>query len=400
VTGWEAEFIHSEGRSTDMSNASPIQSARQIPWKTKLILWVRAGGRCEFDGCNEYLLKHHVTFDEVNLGELAHVVAFKPEGPRGDDDRRPGDIHIVSNLMLLCPRCHKLIDDSSTKEKFTRETLVRHKREHEERIFRLTAAKPERKTTIVQLLAKVGGQPAAISKADIWDAVAPMYPADDKGYVIDLSVLDDGSDAYNIVAMGKIARSVESLYEPGMDIDPPRHISLFALAPMPLLMYLGRRLSNKTPVDLYQRHRDTQTWTWKDSGQLAQYLLRKVREGTSSDKVALVLSLSAALNVERFPSHIDSTFTIYEITLDGQLPTPLFLRQRQDLEAFRGVYHQALAEILRDHGSATQVDVFPAVPAPIAVLCGFELFPKVSPVLRVFDNDIRRGGWTFVLEIV
>jgi hypothetical protein len=226
-----------------------------------------------------------------------------------------------------------------------------------------------------------------------------MYPADDKGCVIDLSTLDDGSEAYYKVATEKIARSVESLYDPGMYVDPPRHISLFALAPMPLLMFLGRRLSNKTPVDLYQRHRDTQTWTWKDSGQPAQYLLNKVREGTERDKVALVLSLSAALDMESFPPHIDSTFTIYEMVLEDQLHTPLFLRQRQDLDAFRDVYHQALAEILRDHGSIPSIDIFPAVPAPIAVLCGFELFPKVSPKLRVFDNDNRKGGWTFILEI-
>ena len=383
-----------------MTSASPILAARHIPWRTKLLLWVRAGGRCEFDGCNEYLLKHHVTLDEVNLGELAHIVAFKSDGPRGEDGERPDDIHLVSNLMLLCPRCHKLIDDSGAKEKFTRTTLVRHKGEHEERIFRLTDAKPERKTTVVQLLAKIGGQPVAISKADIWDAVAPMYPADDKGCVIDLSVLDDGSDAYYTVAMGKIARSVENLYDHGMHFDPPRHVSLFALAPMPLLVFLGRCLSNKTPVDLYQRHRDTQAWAWRDSEQRVQYLLRKIREGTVSNKVALVLSLSAALDMNKLPPHSDSTFTIYEITLDGQLPTPLFLRQKRDLEAFRSIYHQALAEILRDHGSITNIDLFPAVPAPIAVLCGFELFSKVSPVLRVFDNDSRRGGWTFILEIV
>lgn len=383
-----------------MSNASPIQPARNIPWKTKLILWVRAGGRCEFDGCNEYLLKHHVTLDEVNLGELAHIVAFKLEGPRGNDGKRPDAIHDVSNLMLLCPRCHKLIDDPGTKEKFTRETLVRHKIEHEERIFRLTAAKPERKTTVVQLLAKVGGQPVAIPKADIWDAVAPMYPADDKGCVIDLSILDDGSDAYYTVAMEKITRSVDSLYNPGMNIDPPRHISLFALAPMPLLMFLGHCLSNKTPVDLYQRHRDSQTWAWKTSGPRAQYLLRKVREGTARDRVALVLSLSAPLDFDKLPPHIDATYTIYEISLDSQVPTPLFLRQRQDLEAFRNVYHELLAQVLRDHGSIPSVDVFPAVPAPIAVLCGFELFPKVSPRLRVFDNDSRRGGWSHILEII
>ena len=75
------------------------------------MLFVRAGGRCEFDGCNSYLLEHHLTLTEGNFAEIAHVVAFKPDGPRGHEGTRPEEIHDVDNLMLLCPRCHKLIDD-------------------------------------------------------------------------------------------------------------------------------------------------------------------------------------------------------------------------------------------------------------------------------------------------
>ena len=77
----------------------------------RLLLFVRAGGRCEFDGCNKDLLKHHVTLKEGNFAEMAHIVAFKPEGPRGKGGRRPAQINDVRNLMLLCPQCHKLIDD-------------------------------------------------------------------------------------------------------------------------------------------------------------------------------------------------------------------------------------------------------------------------------------------------
>jgi SMODS-associated and fused to various effectors sensor domain/HNH endonuclease len=385
--------------TTNSNSSSPIQIARRVPTKTALILWVRAGGRCEFDGCNEYLLQHHVTLTDMNLGELAHIVAFKQEGPRGSDPTRSREIHDISNLMLLCPRCHKLIDDPATKDKYTRVTLVRHKEEHEERIFRLTAAKPERKTTIIQLLAKVGGQAVAIPKADIWDAVAPMYPADPKGCVIDLAGLEDGSEAYYSFAAEQITHAVDNFCAPGVLVEAPHHVSLFALAPMPLLIHMGRRLSNKIPLDVYQRHRDTQNWTWKESGPTVGYQLHIIREGTAPDRVALVLSLSASLDLQKLPAHVDETFTIYELTLGGQPPSPLFLRRRQDLEGFRATYHEVLAEILQDHGSLMSIDVFPAVPAPIAVLCGYELFPKVSPRLRIFDNDRRKGGWSFTLEV-
>jgi hypothetical protein len=43
--------------------------------------------------------------------------------------------------------------------------------------------------------------------------------------------------------------------------------------------------------------------------------------------------------------------------------------------------------------------VFPAVPAPLAIAAGFELFPKVSPVLRIWDHDRRQGGWVRALDI-
>ncbi len=383
---------------TDTST-SPIQLARKVPTKTELLLWVKAGGRCEFNGCNEYLFRHHVTLDTVKLAEIAHIVAFKPDGPRGGISERPTDIHDISNLMLLCPRCHTLIDDAVKEGKYSRETLVKHKREHEERILRLTAAKPELKTTVVQLLTRIGGQPVKIPTADVWDALAPKYPADEKGCVIDLNNLDDQTDAFYSVAKEEIDRCLDRLYSPGMEGDSPKHISVFALAPMPLLMYLGRRLSNKIPVDLYQRHRDTQDWTWKDSGPEVRYLCRQVRKGIRADRAALVLSLTDSVNVLGLGGWLDAEASVFEIALDGQKPFSGFLRQRRDLEGFRRVYHEALSMIAQVHSGVSAIDIFPIVPAPIAVLCGFELFPKVSPALRVFDRDRRRGGWSYVLGI-
>lgn len=384
-----------------MLDSSPVWTVnhRKLKETTKILLWVRSGGRCEFDGCLEYLLEHHVTLDVVNLGEMAHIVAFKPDGPRGGDPDRPVDINNVDNLMMLCSRCHKLIDRPETMDKFTRATLERHKREHEERIFHLTACKPERKTTIVQVLARIGGQVVAVPKADIWDAVAPLYPADPKGHVIDLTSFDDDSTAYYLAAKDVIARSIEAIYTLGVTGDPPRRVSLFALAPMPLLMFLGSRLSNKTPLDLYQRHRDTQTWTWKADGPPVYYTFSERQRGQARDRVALVLSLSGALDRSQLPAVVDESYTIYEVTLKDQTPNPMFLRRREDLEGFRYIYHEALAVILRDHGAIKYLDVFPVVPAPIAVLCGYELFPKVSPRLRVYDNDGRRGGWAHSLDV-
>src|SRR5687768_9004487 len=111
---------------------SPVQSARAIKPPTRILLAVAAGGRCEFPGCNEYLFEHPLTLRSGNFSEYAHVVAFSRAGPRGKDKKRPKDIHGIDNLMLLCQRDHKHIDDNP--EQFPREVLEKYKAEHETRI--------------------------------------------------------------------------------------------------------------------------------------------------------------------------------------------------------------------------------------------------------------------------
>lgn len=47
------------------------------------------------------------------VGEAAHIVARRPDGPRGDGPR-PADIDGYDNLILLCPDHHKVVDDRPT----------------------------------------------------------------------------------------------------------------------------------------------------------------------------------------------------------------------------------------------------------------------------------------------
>jgi hypothetical protein len=77
---------------------------------------------------------------------------------------------------------------------------------------------------------------------------------------------------------------------------------------------------------------------------------------------------------------------LYEITLKSQEPNREFLRIREDLARFRRAYQEALGTILKTHDGLTELHLFPAAPAPIAVACGQELLPKVHPSIVVYDN--------------
>ncbi len=379
---------------------SPVEGIphRRIDQFVKLQLFVRSGGRCELNGHNKYLLEHQVALRDGNFAEMAHVVAFKEGGPRGAEGERPADINAVENLMLLCPECHKLIDDNPGE--YPRQALEAFKREHEERIANVTSIGPDQKTATLRVTAPIRGQAVAISQADVFSAVLPRYPMTLGGSQIDLGNLAGQREtgSFYDVARTKIDRDIDRLFAQGAEAERAHHLSVFALAPIPLLVHLGAKLSNKVPTDVFQRHRDTENWSWKVEGPIVGYRVSRRQAGPEGAPVALVLPLSGSIPTDRIPEPL-KVGTIYEVALDRAAPDPTFLRRREDLDGFRVAFQQVLGRIAEDNGLLPAIHLIPAIPAPIAVLCGRERLPKVHPALRVYDYDHANGGYTFAFEV-
>jgi hypothetical protein len=383
-------------RKVSAKRLSPVVPVRHIPNLTRILLFVRAGGRCEFDGCPHYLIEHPVTLKEGNFAEMAHIVAFRPDGPRGAISH-PKNIHALTNLMLLCPQCHKLIDDHP--QDYTRRTLVEYKQRHEKWIKQVTGLSPDQKTALLVFTSPIGTQTVSIGYDHMLEAVAPRYPVSREGLEIDLTNLLNESASVNAVAQEIIRERLSRYFEERGEWKRSGHISVFAIGPMPQLVYLGSQLSNKVSTDLFQRHRDTESWTWKKSGRSVTYKFREIRCGSDPSCLALLLCLSGSGPRENLPADIDSRYSVYELTLDDLTPSPTFLSQREDLERFRLAYQDALAEIIKLRPSLKEIDLFPAVPAPIAVLCGRETLPKVHPALRIHDYDKARNGFVYQLTV-
>lgn len=102
-----------------------------LPPRDKLILWVKAAGRCSYPGCPKELTWEQNELDrEVLIGEIAHIVSSKPNGPRGGEAPQGGEIDAYENTILLCPEHHLIID----RQVNTYPALKLHqmKRDHEE----------------------------------------------------------------------------------------------------------------------------------------------------------------------------------------------------------------------------------------------------------------------------
>lgn len=374
---------------------SPVKLIRGIKSSTRLHLYVKACGRCQFMGCNRDLMQHELTQTEGNFGEMAHVVAFKEDGPRGREGERPKNINYIENLMLLCAPCHKLIDDNPAD--YPREKLEFFKQEHENRIKIVTELGPGMKSAVLIFKAPIRGQDVSIDENHIRQAMLPYYPVSSRGSRIDLTNQKESQESSEFleIAKSQIKRVVSSLFDIGGEVEKASHLSVFGIGPMVQLMFLGAALSNKVPTSFYQKHRDTDDWNWKTEGRLVAYKLSKIKHSGEKAPVVLMLALSGTIPFENLPASYKENASIYEITLDGQTPHPMFLRQKADLDAFRSVYLETLGMITKEHGLIEMISVFPAAPAPIAIMCGKERLPKVHPKLRVYDFDHANGGFKF-----
>src|SRR2546428_9139485 len=92
---------------------------------TKL-LWGRAAGICSNPGCREGLTIILNEDRNYNVGEMAHVIAKKPGGPRG---KSGGGADSYANLILLCPTCHTHVDKAPGE--YPEDLLKKWKSDHE-----------------------------------------------------------------------------------------------------------------------------------------------------------------------------------------------------------------------------------------------------------------------------
>lgn len=100
--------------------------ARNYNMNTIKELYARSGNQCSFPGCNVQL------FENGNQSEICHISGLNPQSARYDKNMTDEERNSYSNLILLCPTHHKIVDSNS--DRFSIEALKLMKSEHEESV--------------------------------------------------------------------------------------------------------------------------------------------------------------------------------------------------------------------------------------------------------------------------
>ncbi len=371
--------------------------SRKIPEATRIQLAAASAARCEFRGCNDHLFHHPLTLEGGNFSEHAHIYPFSQRGPRGNEEERPGNIHDPANLMLLCKPCHDLVDDNPAK--YTVEVLRAMKQEHEQRVRLQTAVQADKATHIVRFGANIGGNEALAAIPDMLEALFPhRYPASMDPIDLELvgSRYKDHEPEYWRFQQENLSRQFALKVSGRIERGDVRHFSVFALAPQPLLIELGRQLCDIVPADVFQRHREPQqTWGWPaDAGDMQ---ITIERPDAIRSHVALVLGISANIDPVRVTSVLGDDVSIWSVTAAGANND--ILKARRSLSSFRELMRRIYRDIKDAHGDKARINIFPAMPVAMAVEVGRVWMPKADLPLIVWDEHKGVGGFHKRLEL-
>ena len=82
---------------------------QRISQAEQKILFAKSGNCCAFPGCNTPVVAD-VDDDSKPYAEMAHIVGSSDDGPRSDPNLPKEERNKASNLILLCPNHHTLVD--------------------------------------------------------------------------------------------------------------------------------------------------------------------------------------------------------------------------------------------------------------------------------------------------
>lgn len=362
-----------------------------IPQKIQSALWARAAGRCQYRGCNRDLIGDLVSGNEDALfGFIAHIVGDSPGGPRGDLVRSPQLAKRLENLMLMCAVHHKLIDVDGLAA-HPEPLLLAMKAEHEARMALLTGIDEDRASHVLRFGASIGANEALVSTGAIFAAMPPdHHPA--SAQTIDLEMTGhastDRDPDFWTTQQRNLQRSFATRVGGRIERQEIRHLSVFALAPQPLLIELGRLLCDIVPMVVHQRHREPSTWTWQRDCEPVRYLTTEPGAGRTG-AVALKLGVSATITDDRIEKVLGQDVAIWSLCADT--PHNDIVRCPEDQAVYRTALRALFDRIKARHGENTPIHVFPALPASLAVETGRVWMPKADLDLLIYDQQPGAG---------
>ncbi|MFK0521973.1 MULTISPECIES: SAVED domain-containing protein [Paenibacillus] len=343
-------------------------------------LWMISGGICTFDGCPERLVvdtKGKLT----NAGIIAHIIGHSKGGARHEFAKEFGysddNLEVVSNLMLMCYTHSKLIDDEHNKDHFPPDKLFEMKRKHEAWVRSSTDVKKKS----VAIVHKRLGPPLT------------SLPITEHSPNIMLEAIENQVEFSNFTPEGweQGKADNEKLYEKYVTrINKGKYdvAEVYAISPIPLLIHLGKLLSDTVPLTVYQYDREAGYWVNKVPDIT---LLEDLKPTTSitdkgSSELVVTISISDTITDEDVHAILGENQDRYDILIENpHVKRLLYSEQVQQIQEL----FKDKVEALHREKKYKLIHLLYSGPAGLAIELGRSINPNMWPEVVVYEYKYR-----------
>lgn len=400
VQAWLATVV---GSTTSKGRTGEVKP------RTAQKVFMASAWRCQFDGCGEDLSSHFATDDHANYSYLAHIVASSVDGPRGDAVQSPLLADDAENIMLLCDKCHRLIDRVAPAF-YTTEKLRAMRARSVADVRRLLDGLQYPPAEPIMLIGNVTGQPHYYMKRNVEDAMlnAGLRPCRDTPEYF----------CFNGYALHNphLASYWGSLFET-LSTDVPRlkallngsargharpHLAVFPVHGTSVLMLGGRLIGDTAGVSVFQFHRDKVAgnqggqWAWpSDAAEPSsnKYRFDVLKDFSGESEACLLASLTFDISHDRL------TMQCFE-SGELKLPTIKLTADRfgsnvighpRDLELFGAKLDEAI-RILLDQWKVQRIHLFVGAPAAACFRVGQKMQARNQATYVCHETDRGIGS--------
>lgn len=367
-------------------------------------VWGRAAARCVL--CSEWLIDTQHFWHGIPVGELAHAVAASTgkNAPRGNSPLNDDDRAQEENILLLCHSCHRVIDSKAHRDKYTVEFLRARKAEHERRVREVTNFPTLRPATVLSLHAQVRGSispatPEQISSA-LLHARLTGLGADTRNGRFDITLDRSEKEEWSWpAACSSIDKTVARIYEAigGEDV---RVIAVFAIAPIPVLAYLGSCLDDKAEIALFPRQRidNSSAWSWpRDPAPPIRFAVNYESESSDDEDIVAIMNISGTVNQGRIPAALVDA-PVLTIAPESETPRPDLIESVDTLNEFGAAWRATLATIEARWPRAQRIHIIAAVPTTVAIMIGRYRMRDAHPTFVLYQRT-DKDTYENVMEI-
>ncbi len=367
---------------------------KEISDSKKMILMGLCGGKCEFRGCEKSIVQDMLTGEKSNFSNYAHIVASSENGPRGDKTLSTQLSNDENNIMVLCRDHHKEIDDFP--EKYTVDILKDMKREHEAYIKDLMNISKESSVIGVKYTANISDRVTKINDEDIRKCAFRQNKYC-RGEIINLSdskVDERNNSKFYEFERDNIKNNFLQCIKPLLKKEKVYKFFLCAIAPQPLLIYLGTLFSDITDVEVQQLQREPIPEWYLSDERNEQFHVKMAIPEKKHSRVALNISITADISENRVRDIVGEECDIFKI--ESNIHGNDIIKNRNQLEMYKKKIREVY-EIIKDvYGRDCEINVFPAMPVSIAIETGRCWMKKAHPSLTIYDE---KNGFKKALEI-